>query len=507
MSRSHPHSAVKRRPRGPRRTSLRGASTTAKTSGRAPGMTVVVDVAAPDHDRHTSAMPITTSDRVDRSATAEVGPNSPSLQPGPMIGQQFGTVVLLFWLVVALAGSFTLPTSLGLSEPIELRALAIPAGLMATAMLALTKIGRQYNVVRLSQIQIPFALWCVWVATSAFWAQPGARWQQFSVDLLFLFLVVSLTWLTASCVSLRSLDVLWPFFITAATLYLAAALVSGPEITGRYSAFGTGPNIFVRVMALGVLGVLFEATAKRRDWLLPLAPAFLVGAGLSGSRGGTAALALVLAVAAFPIARRMSGRGRLLVTAMIAVGVVGAATVLAQRASQFSQLLGRFTGQGAAAGADADSYRGVIFSTAFRIFADRPFTGAGLDAYWALSGNRLGLQHAHNIVLAVASDSGIVGLMLLVAVLAQLLRLSLRRPDVRSLFAALGGSVILISSLFSGTYYDTRLAFILLGIGAILGLRRRLEQQAASTGAGEPPPSPPSPSTRPRPRQRRPRPT
>jgi O-antigen ligase len=114
------------------------------------------------------------------------------------------------------------------------------------------------------------------------------------------------------------------------------------------------------------------------------------------------------------------------------------------------------------------SGRTSIWSDAFQLALAHPFIGVGLDGYYGLIGHTENIEYPHQYLLAVAAEGGIVGLSLLLTT-AVLWGGTVRRgryhPMEKSLTVA-AAAYVAISSLFSGDYYDARLAWLFAAMAA-----------------------------------------
>lgn len=240
---------------------------------------------------------------------------------------------------------------------------------------------------------------------------------------------------------------------------------------GTRVTFGTAdPNYLAFRYALSVAAANFLAFntrgAGKRMLLYGLA---LVMAGtslLSGSRGGFLALVLALLVQLVMDARR--GRGRaLLVAGGIAASVAIMLPFLPEDVSSRYLSIHSEVRQGRMANRK-DIYREVADA-----FQRDPVLGVGYMAFETASINRGGLgDAAHNDILQVITDLGLVGLISFLAILAVLFRAISRTPAPWDLY----GLSIMVAFLVSGTTITTlplKLPWILFGL--ILGHARKPE--------------------------------
>jgi O-antigen ligase/polysaccharide polymerase Wzy-like membrane protein len=381
---------------------------------------------------------------------------------------RYGRWTLLVVFLVLLGGRFTLDR-LGDDLPAwDLRWVGL--ALVGLLCLVWATVARERaTAVRLGPLAGWFTAWALWMAVTASWAPAGARVSAVLLDLGFLVVLVWAGWGVAARVHPRVLHSVWWWVYAAGWVYLAGALVSGPGIQGRYSAFGGGPNVFVRVMALAILATLVLAVAQRRHWTLVGLLPFLYGAYMSGSRGGLLALAVAVVVGGVPLLRRTS-------SATLGTVTLGGLTVallvpFVYDPAWFRFLQERFIEETLQEG--YDSGRGEITERALQLFSEHLWVGAGLDGFYVLQGPLRTFEYPHNVLLASAAEGGLVGLLLVLgAVVAGCLSLHGRTPlDTSALGFALAALFVLVASMFSGDYYDSRLLWFFLGLAVVSAQR------------------------------------
>ena len=215
-----------------------------------------------------------------------------------------GQLVLLAVFVSLLGGRFTLQqVSAGLPA-LDLRWVALAASLVA--FLGWVAVARERAAPRvpLHGLMVPFLAWCSWMALSALWVHPPARVAAGLLDFTFLAAFTLLAIAVASRLSAEAVSAVWTWVLLAGLVYFAGAMAGSPDAQGRYAAFGGGPNVFVRVMILAALAAVFLAAKRHRMVFLLALPPLLLGAVLSGSRGGlVAGLAVALLGGVFVLRR------------------------------------------------------------------------------------------------------------------------------------------------------------------------------------------------------------
>ncbi|GAA4950868.1 O-antigen ligase family protein [Actinoplanes utahensis] len=374
----------------------------------------------------------------------------------------------LVLVLVAIGGRYTLDRA-GLLDLawVDLRVI----GLVIALVLLAVEVGRRPRELggRPEGWLVAALLFFLFQIASALWAPPAARTGPQTLDLVLLGVLL----LVAYVYTLGDPDtvILFTFklFFVAAIVYaLAAIFVSGPGEQGRYSAFGGGPNVFARVEVLGVISAvaLFMVTGRKSPLLV--IPLFLLATVLSGSRGTLVAGGVVGFAALLKLRRRLSA-GAVAAAVTVAVAAVGVIGALAP--PEFTDLFQeRFVEQ--TVQEQYLSGRTDIWMAALRMFADHPIGGSGLDGFYGLIGVNQAVEYPHNYLLAVAAEGGLAGLGLLTASIllwTRIVRGGGARPQLTGLAVA-AAVFVALSSLFSGDYYDSRLAWIFAAMAAAAAL-------------------------------------
>jgi O-antigen ligase len=290
----------------------------------------------------------------------------------------------------------------------------------------------------------------------------------------------------------RSLErVLWLLVVSGGIVGFIALMTIGPQqaeeagaiVSGRATASFTHPNVlgFYMVLTLGpALALLFD-----RNWWGRL----VVGAALVGVIGGLAltfsrsaivgAVAVLLVLTASSRFRRGAALG-LLIAATFAAINFGALT-----SSREVALLQERLSTVSVAGAQEDP-RVPIWRETPSIISDRFLLGWGQGNYYVASSAH-GLvdpegqpwDHAHNLLLTVAAETGLIGLAAFVGFLAALTASAWRTLHARgpSRRLALGVVASLVGLFVAGLVeYPPRtqsiLAVTLLLVGVLLGFER-----------------------------------
>jgi len=246
------------------------------------------------------------------------------------------------------------------------------------------------------------------------------------------------------------------FWITfcAMVAALIALTIAGYGFTDeiRTASLGGGPNVFGRNMAIGFLGSFFLIRHRLGQyWIVitVLTPLFVL---ISGSRGALAAL--VCGALVYFVTDRAALKKRLgMITAVLCLsGAVLFYSDAGDRAlSTYQERILRLTVE-----ERYDSERTDLAMTAYEMVQKHPVFGAGLASFPLYSTG----FYAHNIFLETLSETGGVGLCLLLLPLIVFVVFLLRhwgqvdRPTVCAFVAAF------THAQFSGDLFDSRAVFV-----------------------------------------------
>jgi O-antigen ligase len=371
----------------------------------------------------------------------------------------------LVLILVAIGGRFTLDRA-GFTDLawVDLRVIGLAVALVVLAV-DVARRPRPPGGRRREGWLVAATLFFLFQIASGLWAPAAARVGPQTLDLVLMTALIIAFYLYAAGDPATVVRLAFRLFYAAALVFaLAALFVNGPGEQGRYSAFGGGPNVFVRIEILGVISAVALALFHRR--LLPLlaVPLFLLAAVLSGSRAGLLAGLVVGAAALLKIRHRLRGgpvvaAGAFLAAAAMVVWVLAppAFTDLFQERFVEQTVQQRYL-----------SDRTDIWAAAWRLAVEHPVAGTGLDGFYGLIGVNSMVEYPHNYVLGVAAEGGVLGIGLLVtAVLlwTGTVRGGGHRPQMTGLAVA-AAVFVALSSLFSGDYYDARLAWLFAALAA-----------------------------------------
>jgi O-antigen ligase len=199
----------------------------------------------------------------------------------------------------------------------------------------------------------------------------------------------------------------------------------GTSATNRAEAVFTSPNILAFFLLLALapsLALVLRVRGGLRLLIASTSALIFVGLMLTLSRGAIIGAAVSLAVMlAWPTFRRIA-IGLLVVVGALAVFNVGPVT-RSQEVTTVQSRLSSLAQEG------ATNPRIQIYKTIPTIVADHPLLGIG-EANFPNASGAYGLhdvggavfQHAHNLVLTIAAETGLLGLAALVGLLIALIR-------------------------------------------------------------------------------------
>lgn len=389
-----------------------------------------------------------------------------------------GMVLLAVLFLAVLAGRFSLGVLHPALEGIDLR--WVLAGALTLYFVHWVGFFQAHPIYDPPSVQwMFFSLWIGWMMLTSLWSSPSADVAGQVQNFALLFVWVALARGIASRLPAETSRVLFVLALVAGYVYLVGGLLGGAGEGQRLSAFGGGPNVFVRVLVLGALSAVALSVLQSNKWFPFLAVPLLVGAMLSGSRGGVLAAVLV-GLAALPGVLKRVGARRLFGSAVV-LGAAGLYfwRLLPQSSLDFlherfvvQTLQGRYT-----------SGRDEITLKALQAFEEHLIAGMGVGSFEAANGAGTPGLHAHNLFLSSAAEGGTVGVALLVLALFVPIWSTLRiRPLAPEAWLLLLSALfILLASLFSGDYYDTRFMWIYLAFAQVWGSRRQGESASLPT--------------------------
>lgn len=325
-----------------------------------------------------------------------------------------------------------------------------------------------------------------WLMVTALWTRSP---EQYRTDLMLVLGLTGISVVVASVLSLRAVDA---FTVAACVIggLVSLYVMSTYQVSAALRAYAFQLEEFYLVTAtpIGVAAVGSSlrafTDARHRRWWAALALVSLAGLALSLARG--ALLSAVFIIVVTGILLLLIRRGdRSSFTALVrsslgrmagALVILGASATTFYLALQVERTANRmtrfFSGSELQAGG-----RGALWETAMESIAAAPFLGYGLGSNGLMSGTSDSL-YPHNMILQVWLDGGVIGLVLLLAVLTLPFFIMLRdwRWDAawQRRCVPLVGMYLFLALEFakSSNFYGARILF-LTGIMAVWALSAR----------------------------------
>lgn len=332
----------------------------------------------------------------------------------------------------------------------------LPIGRTAELPMAMASLG---GLVLLLRGRIDLQRWdtrAAAVAFAGYWlpefgsafdsTAPARSWQEVAVDLRYLpmlwFWVIGLREPAARAKVGLGLGILvgvWLVdgLVQAATGWSLGGAFGADRLSGIFGAddLKLGPMI-------AVLSPFLLVLLHPRSWPLKLigAVGLLIVVLLAGTRSAWLMLLVGISVLYWP---RLGGRRTLAILGAVVLGMGMLGALAYQYSAPFAARIERSTQawQGGSAGLDhALAGRLSIWNTAGSMIAEHPVNGIGVRAFryayadharpgdpWIGFQRDGGAAHAHQIVLEILSETGVLGLLAWLAALLWLLRSSVHR--------------------------------------------------------------------------------
>jgi len=325
------------------------------------------------------------------------------------------------------------------------------------------------------------ALLIAWAALSMLWSRDsGLALEDKPASLLQWLTVLLLVPIAVSCGSTRrsaQTVVLAFVFGAAATVVVGFAGVGDAWVDGRLSAGVGDPNhlaaLLIAALALGFGGLRLVRRPALRLTLVGAEVVILIGLGATQSRGGLVGLGVMLLVALWIYERR---RAQILAATLALLCATGAFLIASPIASE------------RLAQAEGGAGRSDIWTVAWRVSADHPIAGVGLNNFVVVSKDYLRTPGpfefgylisrgavVHNMYLQTLVELGIIGLGALLSVFVLSLKAMIRASRrlvragdedgsflLQTIATAICGT--LAASLFISNAIDPRL-WMLIGVG------------------------------------------
>lgn len=383
-------------------------------------------------------------------------------EQGDQGGRALPAITLALLYLTFTAGDNSLGDFSAALPDIEMRLL----GTITCLSLALA-ISTNKGTIHVPIWSIASVCWIAYMLFSSLWAPISfAAYRSAPQELIWLLIMLALAIFVIGAVEESQRIYLWWSAYFIGVLFAVASLVAGAGSQGRFSAFGGGPNVFVRVAFVGLVAAIVLAAFRKSILLLTPVPLLAAAVVLSGSRGGMAASAVALCVLLFAFSGRVKWYTRITVGVItvitLALFLYGSPLGSAVRSVVQDRLLAEDLREGDFSG------RSGLYSEAIRLFLEYPLRGVGAGGFADLQTALDAESHPHNIILSSLAEAGFLGGMLFAALI--LFCLPTFRRALKGNPMAIGAAVlslfVLLAAQSSGYFFDFRLFFLFMAASA-----------------------------------------
>src|SRR5215217_6176875 len=362
---------------------------------------------------------------------------------------------------------------------------------LALALLTDEKLFERFKRLWQQPLTPAVGAFVLWVAASILWAADKGSVISATVTFLGVFGLMIIVGLLEK----RWLVLAWAGFVFSAALSVPAGyILPVPEGTdwsgsGRFMPGGAGPNTYACVLAIALFVAYFWLLRRHAIIAILLSPVFLYGIFATESRTGLIALVATPLLALFVprLAPRLGWR----ILPMYVVGAAAIAVIVLAIPSVGESALERFTTLSQYQSEETWNGRWSLWQGALDVFTSHPILGVGAGNYaeatlWyseSVIGHTLQKGEvagaAHNIILSVASQLGLVGLILWLGILFFLFKTAL--PIAQRGGLGTGIFLGLIVFMFAGStqpWEAQKIVYVL--FGSVLALLLHDSAQGAS---------------------------
>jgi O-antigen ligase len=300
---------------------------------------------------------------------------------------------------------------------------------LALALLTDEKLFERFKRLWQQPLTPAVGAFVLWVAASILWAADKGSVISATVTFLGVFGLMIIVGLLEK----RWLVLAWAGFVFSAALSVPAGyILPVPEGTdwsgsGRFMPGGAGPNTYACVLAIALFVAYFWLLRRHAIIAILLSPVFLYGIFATESRTGLIALVATPLLALF--VPRLAARLGWRVLPMYVLGAVALVVIILAFPAVGGSAAERYMTLSDPANEETWNGRWSLWQGAFEVIASNPIlgVGAGNFAEAAMEHSELVVAHtarkdevagvAHNMLLGIAAQLGLVGLILFLAIL------------------------------------------------------------------------------------------
>jgi O-antigen ligase len=336
--------------------------------------------------------------------------------------------ILLQWRIGALLLAAALPFEVTLAFGPGASGIKVLASLtfVSFALALLTDRKHFERFARLWQQPLALAVlaFVLWGSTSIFWATSQGEALRGTITYLGLLGLM----VVIGSLEMRYLVLVWTVLVFSAALTVPAGYIlpvpegSDMAVSGRFGPGGAGPNTYSLDLAIAFFAAFFGSLSKHRIIVYLLTPVFFYGIFATESRTGLIALVATPLLALF--VPRLGARLGWRTLPMYLLGVAAIAVMFLAIPSVAEPALERYTTLSQIESEDTWNGRADNWHGALEVIAAHPILGVGMGNYAeaAMNYSESVQQHSessgevtgatHNLILGIASELGIVGLIL-----------------------------------------------------------------------------------------------
>jgi O-antigen ligase len=428
------------------------------------------------------------------------GDNGPYILFGVLLAIAVAVAILLQWQLGAILLVAALPfeTLINLGRVVSgMKVLA----LLTFVSLALALLMDQKLFERFARLwQQPLALavlaFVFWISVSILWATDQGEALRATLQylgLLGLMVVIGL-------LEKRYLLLAWAGFVFSAALSVPAAYVlplpegSDMAVSGRFGPAGAGPNSYACLLVIAFFAAYFGLLRRHRMIAYLLVPIFVYGIFATASRTGLIALVAIPLLAL--LVPRLGARLGWRILPMYVMGAAAILVIVLAVPSVAEISLERNAALAQPQSEDTWSGRWSLWQGALHAIASHPILGVGAGegnysqatmeysakafAQSINKGEVAGV--AHNIFLGVATQLGLVGLILFLAILFFLFKTALLIAQRSGLGTGIFlGLIVAMLAGLTLTWENEKIVYVL--FGSVLALQLHIDSARRAPSA------------------------
>ena len=359
------------------------------------------------------------------------GDNGPYILLGVLLTIAVAVAILLQWRLGAILLAAVLPFEVVIKlGPVLSGTKALAALTFFSFALALLTDQKHFErFTRLWQQPLARAVlaFVLWVSASNLWAISQGEALRGTITFLGLLGLM----VVIGSLEMRYLVLVWAVLVFSAALSVPAGYIlpvpegSDMAVSGRFGPGGAGPNTYSLILAIAFFAAFFGLLRRHRMIASLLAPVFVYGIVATQSRTGLIALVATPLLTLF--VPRLAGRLGWRILPLYVLGAAAIAVMVLAIPSVAEPALERYTTLSQIENEDTWSGRADNWPAALAIITSHPILGVGSGNYAeaAMNYSESVQQHSlrkgevsgatHNVVLSVATELGLVGLILYLA--------------------------------------------------------------------------------------------